>query len=189
MTAAWRPRAPLPRAAPRAAPALAPRARELWRSPAREDGPRSARRLAQSPQTPPALPRCARPGGRRGRGRLRSPPPPRPPAPGRGGPRRGLLFGKTWWRLQRNPLPARWRAGSRHGASTGAVTGASSGVRDGVGDRGGGGSAALAGAGIRFEIWWIGAACVCFGGCEGAQVLWGGGVVGGGAGGAPTDRR
>lgn len=89
MTAAWRPRAPLPRAAPRAAPALAPRARELWRSPAREDGPRSARRLAQSPQTPPALPRCARPGGRRGRGRLRSPPPPPPPSPGSGRPRGG----------------------------------------------------------------------------------------------------
>lgn len=94
MRAAWRPRAPLPRAAPRAAPALAPRARELCRAPAREDGPRHC--ALRKPQTPPALPRRARPGA--------PGQPSSPPAPGRGGPR-GLLFGKTWRRLQRNPAP------------------------------------------------------------------------------------
>lgn len=160
MRAAWRPRVPLPRAAPRAAPALAPRARESFaaRRPGRTD-------LGTAPCASPRRRRpfpavLARPGAP-------TPGQPSSPAPGRGGPR-GLLFGKTWWRLQRNPLPARWRAGGRHGVHWRCH-------RSEFGGRGRGSARRWPGAGGRFEIWWIDAACVYFGGCEGAQVLWGGG--------------
>lgn len=104
MRAAWRPRAPLPRAAPRAAPALAPRARELCRAPAREDGPRHC--ALREPQTPPALPRRARPG---------APGQPSSPSPGSGRPAGDCSSGKPGGDCRETPLPARWRAGSRHG--------------------------------------------------------------------------
>lgn len=93
---------------------------------------------------------------------------PSSPAPGRGGPR-GLLFGKSWWRLQRNALPTRWRAGRRRGVHRRCHQSEFGGP--------GRGSAPRAGVRGRFEIWWIGAACGCEGGCEGAQVLWGGGLA------------